>query len=963
MPDLSSTTGFVGRGRELAAIERAVASARDGVPTVLLIGGDAGIGKSTLVTAAAQRCGVDLIVGRCVPMGGETIPLAPLAELLRNVRRTRPELLSESPELSPLRDWLSAESSPQGGRSGGGLFGPVLELLATLAGDGVIIVALEDLHWADAVTWDLVHFLARNLVDERIVLVGTYRANEVATKPQQRRRLGELTRLPTVQRLQLSGLDRAEIASKVDNLIGGPAPASLIDAVVARGEGNPFFTEELVAAHLAGQAIPAVLSDLVATDLAELDDVGRWALGVIAAVGHDTDHGLLVRVAEFDEDRLEAAMRSAIDAQLVVVDRENDAYRFRHALIGEVVYAELLPSERARLHGRIAAVLAEQAPHLLARADRAGELAFHLDRAGDTRAAFVALLAAADAAETIAPAAALRHLERAFELWDSVGDTAAEAKRGDRLWQAAELASAAVGNERATQLARDAFRQGPPPRGAAWGHERIGRYLWASGQLEQSAAEFELAAALLPEGSGQGGAPVFAGLAQAELMLAHYGAAEQLARRAHGLLSDASVDPPHWVMAQRVLGIVASHRGAPALGIDLCREAAAVAPSAHTKALAVLYLGVALLDAGRYQGAVNEMLDACADAHLTGVDTSFSGYMDSLAADGLLRLGRWSEAEALLARHVVTENLPVGGIRLASIGALIAARRGDRDRAHALLADANALPVDPFHRQFVDQVAADVHLTFGEWALAAAITARALDHSADAALWQARFVMFDSTAQVELALDARARRETVDADGIVARLRSRVDAIRTTATENNGGILALETAACVAHAAATITRLGDPDPEAWATAVAGWQQLADPYRTAVARLREAEACATQGATARAAEALQDAHRIASELGADPLLADIDAVSKRTRLSVAAPTRVVLVDAAIDRLGLTAREAEVLSLVAAGRTNRQIGEALYVSEKTASVHVSNILRKLGVTSRVDAAAVAQRLGVA
>ncbi|MEO5843053.1 MAG: AAA family ATPase [Acidimicrobiales bacterium] len=962
MSDSASNTAFVGRSNELAAIERAVGSARDGMPTVLLIGGDAGIGKSTLVAEAAQRAGVALIVGRCVPMGGETIPLAPLAELLRNVRRTRPELLSDAPVLTSLREWLSAESSPAGGRSGGGLFGPVLELLATLACHGVVMVAFEDLHWADAVTWDLVHFLARNLVDERIVLIGTYRANEVGTKPPQRRRLAELARLPTVQRIQLSGLDRAEIASKVDNLIGKPAPAGLIDAVVARGEGNPFFTEELVSAHLAGQAIPAVLSDLVAGDLAELDDDSRWALGVIAAIGHDTDHGLLLQVAEIDEGRLEGAMRAAIDAQLVVVDRDNDSYRFRHALIGEVVYAELLPSERARLHGRIAAVLAEQAPQVLARADRAGELAFHLDRAGNQREAFGALLAAADAAETVAPAAAVRHLERAFELWDSVGDAATEANRANRLWQAAEMASATVGNERATEIAREAFRYGPPPRGAAWGHERLGRYLWTSGHLEESAVEFETAAALLPEGDGPQAAPVFAGLAQAELMLGRYAEAEQLARRALGLLPDAAIDPVPWAMARRVLGIVTSHRGAPAIGVDYCREALAVAPSAPTKALVLLYLGVALLDAGRYREAINEMLDASADAHLTGVDASFGGYMDSLAAEGLLRFGRWAEAETLLDRHVA-EALPVGGIRLAFVGALIAARRGDRDRAHALLTQAHALPVDPFHRQFLDQATADVHLTFGEWAQAAAITERALDDGPDAALWQARFVMLDSVAQVELALDARARRETVDTDAIVPRLRARVDGIRKAAIANNDGLEAADTAAHLADAAATLTRLGDADPDAWAAAVAHWQQLADPYRTAVARLHEAEAAASSGAAARAAEALQDAHRIASELGAGALLADIEAVSKRTRLSVAAPARVVLVDGAIERLGLTAREAEVLSLVAEGRTNRQIGESLYVSEKTASVHVSNILRKLGVTSRVDAAAVAQRLGVA
>ena len=167
----------------------------------------------------------------------------------------------------------------------------------------------------------------------------------------------------------------------------------------------------------------------------------------------------------------------------------------------------------------------------------------------------------------------------------------------------------------------------------------------------------------------------------------------------------------------------------------------------------------------------------------------------------------------------------------------------------------------------------------------------------------------------------------------------------------------------LAHAAASLSRLTAPNPDAWAEAVQRWTELGDRWMTATALLREAEAAASTGAADRAATALRQAHSIASELDAVPLLSDIDAVSRRTRISIDAPTRVTLDESSVQRLGLTSREAEVLTLVAAGRTNRQIGEELYVSDKTASVHVSNILRKLGVNSRVDAAAVAQRLGIA
>ena len=277
-----------------------------------------------------------------------------------------------------------------------------------------------------------------------------------------------------MHRIHLAGLGHDDVSARITALLGTTAPHDLVEEILARGQGNPFFTEELVAAHVAGEAIPAVLSDLISADIAGLDDQTHQVLGAMAVAGRDTTHVLLRAVVDLDDEAIEKAVRAAMDAQLVVVDAVTDAYRFRHALISEVVYTDLLPSQRTRLHRRVAEALQQQSTAKLTRADRAGELAFHLDRAGDTEGAFVALLAAADAAATIAPGAAFGHLERAFELWDDAGDAAAHANRGDRLWQAAELGSATAGNERAVEVAREAFQFGPPPQGEAFGHERLG---------------------------------------------------------------------------------------------------------------------------------------------------------------------------------------------------------------------------------------------------------------------------------------------------------------------------------------------------------------------------------------------------------------------------------------------------------------------------------------------------------
>lgn len=946
---------FVGRDTELATVASLVESARKGLPSVLLVGGDAGIGKSTLIDVGAERAEIPVYLGRCLRIGGDLIPLAPLFDLLRAVSRAQPEALT-APGLASLARWLTPDSSapPVAAINPGGVFVALLELITRLAGEHAVLVGIEDLHWADDTTWDLFEFLAHNLVDERVVLVGTYRANEVAADPQQRRRLAELARLPIVHRVHLGGLGRDEIATTIASLLGHAAPVSLVDEMVSRGQGNPYFTEELVAAHLAGDAIPAALSDMIAVDVADLDDDTRHVLRALAAIGHDTTHDVLSRVAELDDRIVETAIRVAIEAQLVVVDRATESYRFRHALIGEVLYDELLPPERRRLHRNIADALLDRES-----AGMDGELAFHLDRAGDRAGAFVAFLAAADAAEAVAPGAALRLLDRALELWDGVAEAASGENRSHRLWQAAELANGTVDNLRAIELARAALALGPAPRGEPWGHERLGRYLWAAGRHAESAVEFERATTMLASGDhGPASASALAGLAQAELMLCRYASAEKLCRAVFELVPAPDADPSAWVMARRLMGLVRSAAGEPDAGVRWCREAVAAAPSAQTRVFALLYLASALLDAGAFREGVNVALDAVVDAQLAGVDRNFGGYLDALAAEGLIRLGRWAEADTVLARHVDVDALPVGAIRLARSAAMLAARRGDLDRARSALADADAQPIDPFHRLLLDAASAEVHLAFGDWdqAVIAAERGWASSHGISS-LWSARFAMLSAGAAVERALDAKAQRQPIDQHAVVDAISERLGAF-----DDCGG-LAIDTAAHVAHARATLTRLRVPDPDAWAGAVRLWEELGDPWATASARLREAEAAASTGATARAAAALHDAQRVASGLGAEALLADIAAMSRRTRLSLEAPAPVPVGKRSADELGLTPREAEVLSLVAVGQTNRELGEALYISEKTASVHVSNILRKLGVTSRVDAAAIAQRLGMA
>ena len=446
-------------------------------------------------------------------------------------------------------------------------------------------------------------------------------------------------------------------------------------------------------------------------------------------------------------------------------------------------------------------------------------------------------------------------------------------------------------------------------------------------------------------------------------MAGDYEAAEHWCTKALEAIGTPQVDLPSWVMARRVQGVVHSCLGDPEGGVVVCREAWSSAPTALGRALATLYLCVALLDAGRNEECVAVALDAVAQARLTGLDTSYGGYSDALAAEGLMRQGRWAEAAGLLVRHADDdETLPVGVLRLSRAEALLAARRGDADRARAALATAAAQPVDGWHQAVRDLTLAEAHLALGDWDSAAAAAARGrAGVPATVVLWSARFTMLGIEAEVEVALDALAAQRPIDVAEVVDHLKRRLDEVRV-AVDARSDRPAADTAAHLAQAMASLTRLTAPDPETWSLAAERWAELGDRWWVALALLRKADAAAATGAADGAATALRESHRIAVELGAAPLLAEVDAVSRRTRLTVDAPERVVLSDSSIQQLGLTTREAEVLALLAAGRTNRQIGTELYISAKTASVHVSNILRKLGVTTRVDAAAVAQRLGV-
>ncbi|HEV8167388.1 MAG TPA: AAA family ATPase, partial [Actinomycetota bacterium] len=425
---------LVGRVEELGVLEAAQGRAANGEPAVVLVGGEAGIGKTRLVAELADRhraTGARVLVGGCLPAGGDGLPYAPIVEALRplpgelGVGAVRHLVGPSWSELARLLPSLGEPASgPAGQAAQARLFELLLGLLGRLGEQAAVILVVEDLHWADRSTRELLAFLVRNLRFERLLVVVTYRSDE-PHPDQLGPYLAELDRGGRVERLELDRLDRAATVAQLTAILDTAPAADLVEAVFARSEGNPFFTEELLAAVRAGSdALPATSRDLLQGRIDGLPDQPKQVLRVAAVAGRQVSHRLLAAVAGLDDQQLEGALRQVVAQQLLVTGPGEGGYRFRHALLREVVDAGLLPGERARLHAGYAHALTQR-PELAtgAPAVAAAELAAHWDAAGELARALPARVQAGLAAERAhAFAEAWRHYERALELWERVAD-------------------------------------------------------------------------------------------------------------------------------------------------------------------------------------------------------------------------------------------------------------------------------------------------------------------------------------------------------------------------------------------------------------------------------------------------------------------------------------------------------------------------------------------------------------
>lgn len=992
-----SSPVLVGRVAEVAQLRAALERAAAGQPAIEVVAGEAGVGKTRLVAELlrhAGELGAVALTGGCLDVGEGVLAYAPVVEALRPLARNL-----DPGELERVLGAARAELArlvPELGQQAGGeqpaaplaptrLFELLLGVLHRLAERAPVLLVVEDLHWADRSTRDLLGFLVRNL-RAGVALVLTYRSDELHRRHPLRPFLAELDRSGRAERLELGRLGRRELAELLAGILDEPAAPALVGEILARSEGNPFFAEELLTAHLEGARLPLALRDLVLARVEALSEVAQRVLQVAAVAGTRVDHELLAAVVGQDAEQLVWLLREAVGHHMLAVDEASGAYVFRHALVQEAIYDDLLPVQRGPLHAAYANALERRIEQRGASVVERGQLAYHWYAAHDQGQALLASVRAGQAAESAAALAeALGHYERALELWDQAPEAAARSPldRGALLHRAAEVANLAGQYDHAIALGRTALDEvdaaAEPLRAGAL-LERLARYYWTADNSPRAMAAVERAVATIPASPPSPElARVLAAYGQHLMLASHHLDARAPCEEAVAVarqVGDRAVEGH----ALTTLGTSLGNLGHMEEGIAHLERGRRIAEElGNVDDLLRAYANLAsiLERSGRAADAVEVYLAGADRARQLGALGGFGTALLPDAAVALLSLGRRDEAERVLAEVLDLDlQSPAHWYGPLRARATLRLRRGDLTGARAdfkrILADSPA-PLQPQDATPVHGGLAEVAMWEGRLpdARAAVADGLAVLATSDEPYWISELCRTGMAVEAALAERARARHqgaEELQARRLAAAL---IDLVRT-ATAAPEVVVTLGVKANLLAIEAEWSRVdGQSDPERWASSAQAWEALGYPWPAAYARWRQAEALLARGASRDdAAAALAKAWTPAGEFGMHLLVVGLELLARRARIELPPPPGGAGPDGpaqrpatVADELGLTPREREVLALVADGRTNRQIAEALFISDKTASVHVSNILAKLGVANRGEAAAVAHRLRLA
>jgi DNA-binding CsgD family transcriptional regulator/tetratricopeptide (TPR) repeat protein len=948
MSSALSATQVFGRDAERAQVLDALEAVAAGTPRTVLVGGDAGIGKTSLVRSmsddAAAR-GFAVLEGHCLDIDA-AVPFAPVVEALRTlVADVRGD--PARPAAQRLADLLDAAAPVEPANA----LDELRLALAEAAAAGPVVLILEDMHWADRSTRDFAVAVTRT-TRERLLLVLTFRSDDLTRRHPFRPILGELARAAGSERIDLAPLDRQAVTQLVTHRTGKQADPSVVGNVLARSEGNPLYVEELLGRDSA--TISASLSDLLLTRVEALTPSTRALLRTASVNGSLIDVRLLAEVAGVDEDAVEQGVREALDANVVV--SRNDDVAFRHGLLREAVYDDLLPGERSRIHAAYGAALQTRldAGTLPPGPSTLSQLAYHLYAGHDLPAALGASVRAGIAAKQYGAPEAAVHLERALDLWDQVPDP--QGRTGQAKPDLMRLLAEVVGDQ------GDKYRQHTLIQQAVTMLEPDGDRLLASrvyaahgsaclayGDPEGHHLAIERALELA---RGEPTAELVRALevlARDHSRFARYAEGARAAAEAVEVASrtDCAVEEARALATlsecQFLLGRVDDALLSKKRAIEVARRTGQRGEALFQVGDLAWYLVLA----GDVERAFALAVDGAERATAAGLNAAAL-----ICGEQVMELTRWAgrldEADLMLS-DLLERGLSVERWRWLRVPALVG--RGLAEAALDLERETMRLLSDlvgiPWADDAVRQV--DLFLALGDTAEAARVTLSyltdiaesdsPLEHSAAALL--AHQVMVQAIERGALLPDEFA--------GLAARelALARAGLTEEWASGRDAGNLMVATALAAALA-------GESAVPHWRRAAANDEKFG-AYYVLRTRLGLAEALLSEGERDEGRELLVSVWQSAHAMGAGY-------VEDRARRT-ATRTRVPLPDdgsASGPLSRLTAREREVLDLLATGSTNRVIAETLVISEKTVSVHVSNILAKLGCTNRGEAAALARTL---
>jgi DNA-binding CsgD family transcriptional regulator/tetratricopeptide (TPR) repeat protein len=1017
--DSARTHALIGRSAQLERLAHAYARAASGESRMVIVAGEAGIGKTRLVNTFVSDVaagGGRVLSGGCLALGSGGLPYAPFVEAFRALFRdvdpgalpallgpSRGELARLMPEVRGRPDRLDEDVDDRPTPAAADerfaqvrLFELVLGVLQRLARLAPVALVIEDLQWADPSTRDLLAFLVRNLREERVLVISTIRTDEVDPRHAFMTYFAELERGDRVDRLDLARLGRDDMARLLTDELGRVPDPGLVERTWDRTGGNPFYAEQVLAVSRETDdgELPERLRDVVLARIATISKAGQEILRVASAAGTRIDDALLVAVADLPVSVEREALREVVDRRILVPagGSSDPHYVFSHALLQEVIHGELFPGERARLHAGYAAALEARA------ADRgvgrtahgpepsAAELAYHWDAAGDDRRALGPTVEAARAAERgYAFLEANRRFVRALELWERVqpDDADMPLDRVDILVRVAETAvmigEYRVAVDRGQQALASVDALADPARAGAL-QERQRWYLWEAGDRVAAEAAVVEAERLVPA------RPPSASRAR---ILAHHAGilmlngrfADSMPMAEEALAVARTVDSPSdEALALGILGWDLALLGRVDDGVERVREGLAIAAAlggAEGIALGATNLAVLLDRVGRTEEAMEVATTGWERARVLGVERTYGGLLLAIGAKAAIALGRWDDADAFLATGLAHQPIGAPGIRLRVQRGRLDTFRGDTAAAAEALAAARA--ADEAAGGTEDRAAllaalAELAAITGDVAQTRAAVMEGFSLASAGPPDPALALLAMTGLRVEADAAARARSGRDEAGLEEARFRSREIADQV---ERIAALLGVPDTPADAPAApsrqvvltavcrAEAHRVEEHDqPSEWLAIARGFDAIGRPFPAAYARFRAAAATLRdRGSRAEAQAALGDARSAAVRLGARPLLAEIDLLARQGRLEIEAREAPGVADGPeAAGVGLTEREREVLQLIAAGWSNQEIADALFISRKTASVHASNIFDKLGASNRSEAAAIAHRLGL-